>query len=56
MIRQSLDCMVDARKNLRVYQPQNLTVNTIFEYNDIRVLRMLTISVPYSWFSVIKNR
>jgi len=26
-----LDCMVDTRKNLRVCQPQNLTVNTNFE-------------------------
>ena len=43
-----LDCMVDTRKNLRVCQPQNLTVNTIPEYNDISVLRVLTISVPYS--------
>ncbi len=24
-----LDCTCDTRKNLRVYQPQNLTVNTI---------------------------
>jgi len=30
--------MVDTRKNLRVYQPQNLTVNTNFEvqwYQDV---------------------
>jgi len=31
MIAAHLDCMVDTRKNFRVCQPQNLTVNTNFE-------------------------